>query len=298
MMTPKTAMTTPTKTNEVSIKIKFSKAIFKKAPLSIAVLFVLIITVYPIVWVILSSFKNLEEFQINNPFSLPKSFNLSNYLNVFQNSNIMVYFLNSFIVLIGVVIGILFLSSTAAFAIEKLRFKHNNKVLLFFLLGIMVPLQIALIPLFQIYSKLGFLNSYLSIILPQIGFGLPIALYLFVAFFKNIPDEIIESATIDGCSVYRMYFSIILPMSKSIIVTVATLFGVFTWNEFIFAFTFISDPSMYTVTIGLRDFVGNYGLTDWGQTYSAITLTVLPTYFIYFFLSKHVMKGMTAGAVK
>lgn len=270
----------------------------KKIILSASIVIVLLITVYPVIWVILSSLKTLEEFQTNNPLSLPKSLHLGNYINVFQNSNIGVYFLNSSIVLIGVVIGLLVLSSMAAFALEKLRFKHNSRVLMFFLIGIMVPLQIALIPLFQIYSKIGLLNSYTSIILPQIGFGLPIALYLFVSFFKNIPNEIIESATMDGCSIYRVYFSIVLPMSKSVFVTVATLFGVFTWNEFIFAFTFITDPKMYTVTLGLRDFVGNYGLTDWGQTYAAITLTVLPTYFIYFFLSKHIMKGMTAGAVK
>ncbi|WP_207302294.1 carbohydrate ABC transporter permease [Gracilibacillus phocaeensis] len=257
-----------------------------------------VITFYPVVWVVLSSFKTLEEFQTSNPISLPDSFNLMNYKNVLQNSSIDQYFLNSIIVLIGVLIGILTLSAMAAFAIEKLRFKFNQKMLMFFLIGIMVPLQIALIPLFQIYSQIGLLNSYLSLILPQIGFGLPMALYLFVSFFKNIPNEVIESATIDGCSIYRVFFSIVLPMSKSVIVTVATLFGVFTWNEFIFAFTFISDPNMYPVTLGLRDFVGNYGLTDWGQTYAAITLTILPTYLLYFFLSKHIMKGMTAGAVK
>ncbi|WP_197412033.1 carbohydrate ABC transporter permease [Gracilibacillus massiliensis] len=281
------------KWNKLNISFAYRKLI-----LIISILLVTAITVYPVIWVVSSSFKTLEEFQTSSPLAFPNSINIENYKNVFLNSNILQYFLNSFIVLVGVLIGILALASMAAFAIEKLKFKHNQKMLMFFLIGIMVPLQIALIPLFQIYSELGLLNSYTSLILPQIGFGLPIALYLFVSFFKNIPNEIIEAATIDGCSIYRIFFSIIIPMSKSVIVTVATLFGVFTWNEFIFAFTFISDSNMYPVTLGLRDFVGNYGLTDWGQTYAAITLTILPTYILYFFLSKHIMKGMTAGAVK
>ncbi len=287
-------------------KIPFTRKGLKSAPkitpkgvlLTIVLLVVLIIQVYPILWVILSSFKTIEEFQTKNPFSLPEALNFQNYINVLKNSHITIYLFNSFIVLIGVLFFLLVLSSMAAFAIEKLRFKYNKKVMAFFLFGIMVPIQISLIPLFQIYSKIGLLNTYISIILPQVGFGLPMAIYLFTAFYKNIPNEMLEAAVMDGCSIIRLFFSIIIPMSKNVIVTVATLFGVFTWNDFIFGFTFISNPDMYTVTLGLRDFVGNYGLTDWGQTFTAITLTVAPTYILYFFLSKHIISGMAAGAVK
>lgn len=162
----------------------------------------------------------------------------------------------------------------------------------------MVPIQVTLIPLYQIYSELNILDTYTSIILPQIGFGLPVSIYLFVSFYKYVPNEVMESAVMDGAPMYRLFVSIVLPMSKNILVTVATLYGVFAWNEFIFPFTFLHSKNMLTITLGLRDYVGNYGMTDWGATFSAIMLTVTPTFIVYFLLSKSIISGMTAGAVK
>lgn len=261
-------------------------------------LVLLTIQIYPILWVFISSFKTIDEFRKNNPFSLPHSFFLNNYINAITRSDLLIYFKNSLIVLVFVLLGILFLSATAAFALEKLKFKYSKQGLLFFLFGIMVPIQVTLIPLYQIYNSIGILNTYMSIILPQIGFGLPVSIYLFVAFYKYVPNEVIESAVMDGSSIFRLFFNIVIPMSKNVIVTVATLFGVFTWNEFIFPFTFLNSQKMLTVTLGLRDYVGNYGMTDWGATFSAIVLTVAPTFIVYFFLSKSIITGMTAGAVK
>ncbi|WP_199728636.1 carbohydrate ABC transporter permease [Cohnella faecalis] len=181
---------------------------------------------------------------------------------------------------------------------EKLRFRFRKAGLLFFLFGIMVPIQVTLIPLYQIFRDLHLLNTYTSVILPQIGFGLPVSIFLFVSFYKYLPNEVMESAVMDGASMYRLFVSIVLPMAANIVVTVATLYGVFAWNEFIFPFTFLNSKSLLTVTLGLRDYVGNYGMTDWGATFSAIMLTVTPTFIVYFFLSKSIISGMTAGAVK
>jgi raffinose/stachyose/melibiose transport system permease protein len=274
-------------------KIKLNKLFFP-----VALIAVLVAQIYPVFWILVSSFKTAEEFQTNNPFSFPGSFYLGNYVNAIAKSNLLTYFKNSTIVVVFVLLGILILSSMAAFALEKLRFKYNRQILMLFLFGIMVPIQVTLIPLYQIYSRLDLINTYTSIILPQIGFGLPVSIFLFTAFYKYIPNEIIESALMDGSTVWRLFLSIILPMSNNVIVTVATLYGVFTWNAFIFPFTFISAKDMLTITVGLRDYVGNYGMTDWGATFSAIILTVTPTFLIYFFLSKTVISGMTAGAVK
>jgi raffinose/stachyose/melibiose transport system permease protein len=259
---------------------------------------ILVLQIYPVFWVIASSFKRIEEFRTKLPFSMPESFYLDNYVNALVKSNIGVYFKNSSILLVLVVIGILVLSSMAAFAIQKLRFKHNKNVLTFFLLGLMVPIQVTLIPLYQIYSRLHILNSYFGLMLPQVGFGLPVSIYLFTAFYSYLPNEVIESAMIDGASVYKVFTSIILPMSKNTIITVATLFGVFTWNEFIFTYTFTNSKDMLTITIGLRDFIGKYGLTDWGATFATMTLTIVPTFILYFLLSKNIIEGMTAGAIK
>ncbi|MDB5053358.1 MAG: Sugar transporter permease [Bacilli bacterium] len=261
-------------------------------------LIIMVIQIYPILWVFVSSFKTIKEFRSNNPFALPNSLYFGNYINAIMKSNLLVYFKNSLIVVVFVLLGILILSSMAGFALEKLKFKYNKAGLLLFLLGIMVPIQVTLIPLYQIYSKIGILDTYTSIILPQIGFGLPVSIYLFVAFYKFVPNEVMESAVMDGSSMFKLFVHIVLPMSKNVIVTVATLYGVFSWNEFIFPFTFLNSKNMLTITMGLRDYVGNYGMTDWGATFAAIMLTVTPTFLLYFFLSKSIISGMTAGAVK
>jgi raffinose/stachyose/melibiose transport system permease protein len=227
-------------------------------------LVILIIQIFPIIWVFISSFKTINEFRIGSPFALPKSLYFGNYINAIVKSDLLVYFKNSLIVVVFVLIGILILSSMAGFALEKLRFRFRKAGLLFFLFGIMVPIQVTLIPLYQIYRSLGLLDTYTSIILPQIGFGLPVSIFLFVAFYKFLPNEVLESALMDGASMYRLYVSIVIPMAKNIFVTVATL----------------------------------YGMTDWGATFSAIMLTVTPTFLLYFFLSKSIISGMTAGAVK
>ncbi|XID93986.1 carbohydrate ABC transporter permease [Paenibacillaceae bacterium WGS1546] len=265
-----------------------------------ALLFVMLaIQIFPILWVLVSSFKTIDEFRIgSNPFALPKSLYFGNYVNAIVKSDLLVYFKNSLIVLVFVLLGILVLSSMAGFALEKLRFRFRRAGLMFFLFGIMVPIQVTLIPLYQIYRELHILDSYVSIILPQVGFGLPVSIFLFVSFFKFMPNEVMESAVMDGASMPRLFVSIVLPMSMNIVVTVATLYGVFAWNEFIFPFTFLNSKDMLTVTLGLRDYVGNYGMTDWGATFSAIMLTVTPTFIVYFLLSKSIISGMTAGAVK
>ncbi len=265
-----------------------------------ALLFIMLaIQIFPILWVLVSSFKTLDEFRIgSNPFALPKSLYFGNYVNAIVKSDLLVYFKNSLIVLVFVLLGILVLSSMAGFALEKLRFRFRRAGLMFFLFGIMVPIQVTLIPLYQIYRELHILDSYVSIILPQVGFGLPVSIFLFVSFFKFMPNEVMESAVMDGASMPRLFVGIVLPMSMNIVVTVATLYGVFAWNEFIFPFTFLNSKDMLTVTLGLRDYVGNYGMTDWGATFSAIMLTVTPTFIVYFLLSKSIISGMTAGAVK
>ncbi|MFC5701870.1 carbohydrate ABC transporter permease [Cohnella faecalis] len=262
-------------------------------------LVMLAIQIFPILWVLVSSFKTIDEFRVgSNPFALPKSLYLDNYVNAILKSDLLLYFRNSLIVVVFVLAGILVLSSMAGFALEKLRFRFRKAGLLFFLFGIMVPIQVTLIPLYQIFRDLHLLNTYTSVILPQIGFGLPVSIFLFVSFYKYLPNEVMESAVMDGASMYRLFVSIVLPMAANIVVTVATLYGVFAWNEFIFPFTFLNSKSLLTVTLGLRDYVGNYGMTDWGATFSAIMLTVTPTFIVYFFLSKSIISGMTAGAVK
>ena len=260
--------------------------------------FLLLIMVYPLFYTIMSSFKTAEEFRTKPQYSLPASLYLGNIKYVLLESNIPRYFLNSLIVLVCVLVPTLLFGSMAAFAIEKMNFRGKKMMLSYFLMGLMIPLQVCLIPLYLSFGKLGWTDGFAGVILPQIAFNFPYTIYLFTSFFRFLPDDVLESCVLDGCSPGRMYISIVVPMAKNIFFTLATMNGIFCWNEFVFAYTFTSSKKLQTVTLGLRDFVGMYGATDWGKTFTTIMLTILPTFILYFLLSKHMLAGMTEGAVK
>lgn len=271
---------------------------WKKAVTYIVLGIVLVIQSYPIFWIFMTSLKTSDEIKSKSTFALPESINIANYIRAIETSNLGLYLKNSLIVLIITIVCLVLFSSTAAFAIEKMQFKINKAVLSFFLIGITIPIHVTLIPLFQIYRATGLLNSYWALIVPQIGFNLPLSIYLFVSFYKFIPNAIMEAAAIDGASVWKIFFSIVLPMSKNSIITVITMNTIFVWNEFVFANTFISRSELKTIPIGLFDYIGAKGMVDWGATFSAISIFLIPVLIIYFILNKGIIAGMTTGAVK
>lgn len=264
----------------------------------ILAILLVILQVYPFLYVFASSFKSLDDFRQLPAYALPSSFFLGNYITVFTKSHMLTYFKNSIIVLIGVLIPLLLLALMAGFALSKIRFKGKKLLLNYFLLGLMLPMQVALIPLFTIFNKLGLINTYAAIILPQIAFSLSYSIQLFYSFSKFFPEEMLEAAIIDGCSPIGCFFKMVVPMSLNSIITVATMQAVFCWNEYINAYTFTRSTNMKTVTLGLNDYVGSMGLTDWGATFAAITVTVIPVFAFYFFSSKKMLAGLSAGAVK
>lgn len=259
---------------------------------------VLVVLSYPIFWIFMTSFKTSDEIKTRSTFALPESLNIDNYIRAIQTSDLGLYLKNSLIVLIVTIVCLVLFSSTAAFAIEKMKFGINKAVLSFFLVGITIPIHVTLIPLFQIYRATGLLNTYWALIVPQIGFNLPLSIYLFVSFYKFIPNAIMEAAAIDGASIWKIFFSIVLPMSKNSIITVVTMNTIFVWNEFVFANTFISRSELKTIPIGLFDYIGAKGMVDWGATFSAISIFLIPVLILYFILNKGIIAGMTSGAIK
>ena len=258
---------------------------------------ILVIQVYPIVWLFSASLKNSTELSVH-PFALPESPSFKNYVEVVKDGTLFRYMWNSIKVTIVSIILILALGSTMGYALSKFFFRINKKIYAFITAGIMIPVQITLIPLFSFYSKMGILNTTFSLVLPQVGFALPLSTMLFYSFYSFIPNELIEAAVMDGCSPARTFFSIILPQAKNTVITVASMYTVFIWNDFIFANTFISDNSAKTIAVGLKDYIGAFGNVDWGKTYAAIALSVLPPIIVYFSLNKYVTAGMTMGATK
>lgn len=257
-----------------------------------------VLQVYPFFYVFTSSFKSLDDFRKLPAYALPSTLYLGNYITVFTKSHMLTYFKNSIIVLIGVLIPLILFSLMAGFIISKVKFRGRKVLLNYFLLGLMLPMQVSLIPLFTIFNKMGLINTYAAIILPQIAFSLSYSIQLFYSFSKFLPEETLEAAIIDGCSPMGCFFKIVMPMSLNSVITVATMQAVFCWNEYINAYTFTRSTDMKTITLGLNDFVGSMGLTDWGATFAAIIVTVLPVFIFYFLGSKRMLAGMSAGAVK
>lgn len=253
---------------------------------------------YPIFWVVMSSFKDTADMANLAPYQMPQKLYLGNYVTAFAGGKLARYFLNSVIVAACTLLGIVCAGSPAAFAIAKLKFRQSAGLLKFFLMGMMIPVFTCLIPMFQIYGALGLRNTYLSLIFPQIGFSLPMCIFLYVGFMQFVPNELMEAAAIDGASNWRIFLTMIFPMAKNSTVTVVIYNFVNIWNEFTYANTFMTDSKMKTLPGGLNDFVGEMGKRDWGGTFAAITVAILPTMIIYFVLNKQVMEGMAAGAVK
>lgn len=258
---------------------------------------VFLLFVYPLIYTVLNSLKTYDDFTSSPQYALPAKVFFGNFVKVFQ-SDFIRYFINSVVIAVLVVVFTVVLSATTAFSISKLRFRGKKISEIYFLLGLMIPYQVILIPLYLTYAKFKLLDTYFSLILPQVAFGMPMAVQLFLAFFKDFEEELIEAAVIDGSSIGRAFISVVAPICRNIIITVATLRAIFSWNEYIFSYTFISSKKMMTVVLGLNAFVGEEGLVDWGPTFAAIVVTVIPTLLVYMFLGKYMQSGLSEGAVK
>ena len=257
----------------------------------------LVIQLYPVVWLFMASVKTSTELG-TAPFALPKTLTFDNYAAILEEGKMLGYMWNSVKVTFCSIVLILIFSSTAGYALSKFNFRINKKVYAFFTFGIMIPVQITLIPLFCFYSKVGILNTTMSLVVPQVGFALPLSVMLFVSFYSFVPNELIEAAIMDGCSPYRIFGQIVLPLAKNTVITIASMYTILIWNDFIFANTFISENAAKTIAVGLKDYVGAFGNVDWGRTYAAIAVSIIPPMFIYFVLNKYVTAGMTMGATK
>ncbi len=257
-----------------------------------------IIQIYPIIWVTLSSLKTSDELATAAAYSLPRAFYLGNYITALELSTIPRAFLNSIIVASITLSCQVLLSCPAAFAISKLRFRQSKKLLTFILMGMMVPSFVCLIPMFHIYNTLGMRDTYFSIILPQLGFSMPLCIYMYTGYFTFLPNELLEATVIDGSSTFQSFMHVAFPMSINTTVTIITFQFIFVWNEFTYANTFLTSRLAKTLPVCLRDFAGEFGSVDWGPTFAAITMAILPTLIVYFILNKSIIEGVAAGSVK
>ncbi|WP_152361889.1 carbohydrate ABC transporter permease [Microlunatus speluncae] len=264
--------------------------------LGIAVL--LVIGVYPVLWLFLSSFKSQREFIQESTFALPESFSFDNYVAAWTTGNIARNFLNSVIVTAPSLTLTLLFGVGAAFAIEVMRWKGRNLTLLLFVSGIMIPGQMILIPLFIAYFKIGISGTYWPMIITYTGLGMPLTVFMMAAFFRAIPREVFEAATIDGASMLRSFFAIGLPMVRNSLFTIGLVQFLRIWNDLLIALTFTTNPDLRPIQAGLLNFSGEYGQINYGPLFAGICINVFGLLILFVVLNRQIMRGLTSGALK
>jgi raffinose/stachyose/melibiose transport system permease protein len=264
----------------------------------ILIALLVIVEMYPLFWLVMGSFKTQNEFFAKPTWELPGSFNLDNYVAAWTTGSIATNLLNSALVTIPSLVFIIILGVAAAFALEVMIWKGRNTVLLIFVAGIMIPGQMILVPLFTVYFRSGLTNSLWPLIITYTVMGLPLTVFLMTAYFRAIPREIFEAATIDGASIIRSFFSIGIPMMRNAIVTIALVEFFSIWNDLLIALTFTTRNELATVQVGLLNFSDQYGSTQYGPLFAAISINVVGMLILYLFLNKQIMSGLAAGGVK
>ena len=278
--------------------MKFGKKIdINKTLLTVFMAVVVVTQLFPLYWLLSFSLKNNNQIFGGNILGLPEKFMWNNYVKVLTQGNVGVYLLNSVIVTAASVVITCLLAASAAYAITRMNWGLSKTVLNIFLLGMMIPAYAALLPLFLTLNKTGIYDSWFALIIPYTAFSLPMAIFIFTGFYETIPRELEESACMDGCSIYRIFSSIMLPMIRPAIVTVAIFTYLQNWNELLFAVTFIKSRNLKTLTAGVMSLVSQYR-TERGQIGAGLLLTAIPSLLIYTFLSKQVQESFRAGAIK
>lgn len=255
-----------------------------------------IINIVPLFWMVVNSFKQEQEYAMN-PFSLPSHLQFSNYAQAWKVANMNVYFLNSVIVTFVSLIVTALLGALAAYFLSRFKFKLRGTVYGLFLLGMLVPIHATLIPIFLIMQKLHLLDTHLSLILPYTAFHLSLTVFILEGFMRGFPKDLEESGVMDGAGVYRIFWSIILPITRPALATVVILNFIYNWNEYLFALVLINSSSLKTLPLGLANFVGIETASLTLQM-AALTIALIPIIIFYLLLQKQLVSGMTAGAVK
>jgi len=271
-------------------------------PLSLFIMYFIVglfalLALYPIFWVIIQSFKTTQEYIILSKLAFPKTWFYMNYPLAWKAGEFEVLISNSIIYTSITVISILILSFMAGFAFAKLPSKATPFIHGSFIIGILITLQCIMVPLFLLINAVKLYNTRLGVLIPYIGIGLPIAVYLATAYIKGIPDEVIESARIDGAKYLSIFRAIIMPMAAPVATTVAILSVTSTWNEFMLINILVSSNRLKSIPDGIYMFSGALA-SDFGKQFAALVIGMTPMIVFYIIFRKQITKGVSAGAVK
>lgn len=270
----------------------------RRIPGTVLIVLLVAIEVLPLLWLLMNSFKSQDEFLNAPTWALPRELNLQNYVDAWVTGNIGQYLGNSVVAVFPALALMLLLGVAAGFVLEVMVFRGRGGILLLFLAGIMVPGQMILLPLFSVYFQAGITGSLWPLIITYTATGLPLTVFMMATYFRAIPREVFEASTLDGASIFRSFFSVALPMARNSIVTVGLVQFFFFWNDLLIALTFTNSSQLRTVQVGLLNFTGQFGATQYGPLFAAICINVFGILAIYLVLNQRIMAGLASGAVK
>lgn len=279
--------------------------------LTLCVYFVIVI--FPLIWLFYSSLKSDRAIFLD-PFALPSdTLHWENYRNAWIEGHFREFFANSVLMTFSTVAVTVFLAAMTAYALARFRFPGATPMFFYFLAGLMIPLQLAIVPLFFQLKTIDLLNTRAGLFLVYLAFGFPFSIFVLTGFFRSLPSSLHESALLDGASEFQAFWHVMLPLARPGLITVAIFLFLGNWNEFFVAFItlsgkvpdqtasawqqFLQDPRTLPLGVANVTIVSNYR-SDWGRAFAGLVLMMLPTLIAYIFLQKHLTKGITAGAVK
>lgn len=267
-------------------------------PLEIFLILIAASTFYPVFIMMADSFKTREEMAVN-PFGFPSSsgFTMDNIANAFYNMKFYHPLFNSILITAVSSVMIIVVASLASYPIARKKNRLYNFLYMFFLAGIMVPYQLAMITLYKEVRSLGLMNKELGLILVYGGIFLSFPIFFYSGFIKTVPLELEEASIIDGCGRYRTFWSIVFPLLKPATATIAVLNMLGIWNEFTMSFLFLQKPSKMTITVATYAFRGQYHV-NWPNMFAGLFIAILPMIILFLSVQKYYIRGITAGALK
>jgi len=251
---------------------------------------------YPIALMVLDAFKTTPEI-FRNPFGLPSHVGLGTFREVWRRAHFGLYLRNSVVVTGGSLLVLLACAAPAAYAIARYRFPVRGLIFLFFLAGIMVPIRLGILPLYLLMKHLSLLDTPFSLIFTYAASGMPMSVFLLSTFFRTLPSDLEDAARIDGCSEYRTFWSIMLPLVRPAVATVTIVNVVPWWNDFFFPLLFLQSNTWKTVPLGMQIFFGQH-LTNWSLVFAGMVMSSLPLLLVYLLMSRQFISGLTSGAIK
>ena len=257
-----------------------------------------VIVIAPIFWAVMTSFKTNKEFY-KSVWALPENFNFNNYVTAWQLASLDQYIVNSIIIVGITVLLTMILSATTSYAIGKFKFCGNKFFSSAYMSGLLVPLVLGTIPVFFVLQNLNLYNTRIGLIIVYTVYSLPFSVFVLTGFFRTIPSTFREAAHIDGCSELRIFWQIMFPLAKSGIITVSIFNFLWTWNDYIYAMTFVPANDKRTLPVGLVKLTETATFrTDWGALFAGLTIVMVPSIIVYIFFQSQLTKGLTAGGIK